>query len=245
MSLFCCPCFSRPAITDPQAYLERESIGWHIDHARTQDYWSVHAEIMPREDGFIDSFLSICKERQIKPENVLELGCRNGTYTLSLIKNGCNVVAVDSNKRALQILRSAFKELQEETALYNRQHPKNPIRLGTLKIEQSSIENFIFKNSKFDVILAINSLNYCNPKKVLGIWERVHQALKGGGLFVCALPTRPMISIPAFSPSVAPSWYVNAQIFRDLMERYRDVYSHEEGPCALLYSTILSIGSKV
>jgi SAM-dependent methyltransferase len=105
----------------------------------------------------------------------VDLGCGISTTTFNLLEKGWKVYAIDSSKSVLETLAKTASSLNESW-----------IEDGQLVLVHDSIEGFEYPE-KVHLITAIDSLPYCNPKKVTEVFLRAKDALVPQGIFVCTL----------------------------------------------------------
>ena len=135
-----------------------------------QQLWGLFAkgnpEVLPVLQDYIESMDSK------KGKLAIDLGSGNSPSAKILLKRGWRVIAVDSSKSALDLLRSStMKEINEEQ----------------LKIVESDIASFE-TSEQADLVIAADSLNYINPLDFKKTWQKIHdQFLKQGGDFIGSL----------------------------------------------------------
>lgn len=97
----------------------------------------------------------------------LDLGCGQGKEAFFLAKKGFNVTAVDSSKVAIK----QIKEKAEKNKL--------PIRAIC-----RNATNYKIKNSKYDIIAAMNVLQFLEKEEVMNLIKNIKTGLKNNGLIV-------------------------------------------------------------
>lgn len=97
--------------------------------------------------------------------NAIDLGCGSGNDTIFLIKNNWNVTAIDSSDLE-KIIRDKLNENKQDK----------------LKFEVQKFENL--KLDKCDLIIANNSLPFCNKTYFNKMWKEICSSIKSGGHFV-------------------------------------------------------------
>jgi tellurite methyltransferase len=98
-----------------------------------------------------------------RPGYALDLGAGAGRDTRYLLAHGWHVTAVDSEPAAIAIL----SQLRDEK----------------LTVVQSSIQDFTFEPEKHDLVSAQFSLPFVPRAMFAGVFARIKEALKPGGLF--------------------------------------------------------------
>lgn len=97
--------------------------------------------------------------------NAIDLGCGSGNDTIFLIKNNWNVTAIDSSNLE-KTLRDKLNENEQKR----------------LKFELQEFENL--KLTKCDLLIANNSIPFCNKKYFYVMWKEICLNIKCGGYFV-------------------------------------------------------------
>ncbi|NHK31783.1 MAG: class I SAM-dependent methyltransferase [Asgard group archaeon] len=100
--------------------------------------------------------------------NVLELGCGDGRYACFLAKLGCIVYAIDAGKSAVELTKKRAKALEVE---------------DNLTVELRDMDNWDIPKNEYDVIIAVQVLQYLFDRAVPRLKE-IAQAVKPGG-YVC------------------------------------------------------------
>ena len=93
----------------------------------------------------------------------LDLGCGAGRDTRYLLARGWDVTAVDREARAIALLA----ELPQEH----------------LQVIQSSFEDFTYGHERYDLVSAQFALPFIPPRSITGVFARIKQAIKPGGMF--------------------------------------------------------------
>lgn len=97
--------------------------------------------------------------------NAIDLGCGSGIDTVFLIKNNWNVLAIDSSD-VEEIIRSKLADNEQEK----------------LKFEIQKFENL--KLFECDLVVANNSLPFCEKKYFHQMWEMICLNIKNNGYFI-------------------------------------------------------------
>jgi 2-polyprenyl-3-methyl-5-hydroxy-6-metoxy-1,4-benzoquinol methylase len=100
--------------------------------------------------------------------NVLELGCGPGWLTLAMAQRGAVAHGLDISDAALRIAQSYYESVQHEVS-------------GRAAYEVADLNTVDLPSEHYDVVAAKGTLHHLvNLDQVI---ERVHTALKPGGLF--------------------------------------------------------------
>ena len=100
----------------------------------------------------------------------LDLGAGVGNETLLLIDKGFDVVAIDSEKIAFDLMLKRPEIIKQR---------------GHLKTIQSTFQNLDFSSLPFvDVVLASSSIPFCPPTYFNEFWQNLVSKIKPGGYFI-------------------------------------------------------------
>ncbi|MGB0455194.1 MAG: class I SAM-dependent methyltransferase [Bacteriovoracaceae bacterium] len=111
--------------------------------------------------------LKIALEKSQGVGKAYDLGSGAGVDTLYLANLGWKVTAIDKEPSALEFL----KETKTEK--------------GKIKTQNKPFEKIKLKKS--DLILSINSLPFCHPKKFKKLWKEIRHSLKPEGILIGTL----------------------------------------------------------
>lgn len=95
----------------------------------------------------------------------IDLGCGDGTETVTLLEAGWNVLAVDSEPAAIGHVRSKVRA--------RFQH--------LLEVRVASFEDFDLPETDF--VYAGYSLPFCKPERFDSLWVRISTCIRPGGRF--------------------------------------------------------------
>ena len=101
----------------------------------------------------------------IEPGNAVELGCGAGRDTVSLIKNGWNVLTIDREEVEARITTKLSKEEQKK-----------------FKFSKQKFEGI--KLDKNDLVIANFSLPFCNKNNFKEVWNKIDDSILKYGYFV-------------------------------------------------------------
>lgn len=180
------------------------------------------------------------QEQDAKVKIAVELGCGNSSITAYLLNNGWTVYSVDSSQRALKALQGRINNAVAD-----------PDDRARLNIVCQDMESYQFPLD-IDLVVAKDSLFYCDPYKIKIVWQRAHAALKRGGKLIGNFHPHPFFS---FAEEAAKkfqgSWYTEKAVVRALLNlsKYRiDVCETPVAPWEELFMKpreIIFVGTKV
>lgn len=102
-----------------------------------------------------------------KPGFAVDLGCGEGRDTVELLARGWRVLAVDGHEMAVGL---------------TGHHPRLPAEArDRLEIRHAEMESA--ELPACDLLNASFSLPFCRPEAFDDLWERIHRAIRPGGLF--------------------------------------------------------------
>ncbi|MEC7838572.1 MAG: class I SAM-dependent methyltransferase [Chlamydiota bacterium] len=113
------------------------------------------------------------EEQSVKKGVAVDLGCGINTTTFHLLQKGWKVYAVDNSESVISTLAEKVSPMG-----------KNWINNGQLVLVNESIEKFKYPE-KVDLIIATDSLPYCDPNKIGQIFLEARNALLPQGVLVC------------------------------------------------------------
>ena len=105
----------------------------------------------------VEELISLLPEKG----NVLDIGCGAGGNSIFLAEKGFNITAIDNDEEAIKAIKEKYPKI-------------NTINQDIL--------NFKFEADKYDLILAINVLNFFKKEDAETIIENMIKSLKQGGL---------------------------------------------------------------
>jgi len=155
----------------------------------------------------------ICHYADLNDKVVLDVGCGNGIYTLTIATYAKQVVGIDINKKALY------------------QALTNQVGCNTLKVHfvLMSAEALGFLKDYFDVVVCIETLEHIQKQQ--DALRRVHTLLKDGGKLVLYVPNKfypfethgirisnfainhPLIPLFSFAPNFIRRRFERARIY--------------------------------
>ena len=101
----------------------------------------------------------------VRPGNAVELGCGAGRDTVYLIKNGCNVLAIDKENVKSRIVEKLSKD-----------------ELKKFKFSKQKFE--CIELEKNDLIVSNFSLSFCNKNDFEKLWNKIRNSILNDGYFV-------------------------------------------------------------
>jgi tellurite methyltransferase len=109
--------------------------------------------------------MNAMKEVGDKKGLVIDLGCGAGMDSLYFLRNGWEVLAIDSSPEFLIANRSKIPEELQQRLIIEKMH-----------FEELTLP-------KADCIIANFSLPFCNPKQFNDMWSKIVKQIKIGGIF--------------------------------------------------------------
>lgn len=159
------------------------------DEKDGRNYWS---EIIPRINPLARSCLLHChlsqrleNFKESEGKTAVDLGC-GVTSSLFLLQQGWTVYAVDSSQQVLGKLARKVEQFDGWTKSSAKGEGKD---LGALSMSDrltcvcSKMEEYQFPEG-IQVVLAKDSLPYCEPNKVEGVMRKAYEALVPGGYII-------------------------------------------------------------
>jgi ubiquinone/menaquinone biosynthesis C-methylase UbiE len=148
---------------------------------------------LAEEFGQIDIYLfdQLLKGRIRPADRVLDAGCGSGRNLLYLMRMGCRVSAVDTNKDAVAGVRELATELN--TGLPD----------GNFRVEP--VENLSFDDASFDVVLSCAVLHFARDAAHFdAMVNEMWRVLRPGGMLWVRLASAPGEGQAAFTYFVTP-----------------------------------------
>jgi SAM-dependent methyltransferase len=160
--------------------------------------------LVPR---YIQNALENFEDEGIESGVAIDLGCGSGGMSLHLSNLGWKVIAVDNNETALRVLQTTFDNFKRNA---------NP--RGSAECVHSSIEDYEFpKNIR--LILAKDSLCYCDPSKLVTVWNRAFNALENGGRIVGDFFPQPYYQdVERTQRDLTGAWFTDMATVRALLK---------------------------
>jgi len=114
----------------------------------------------------------------ITPEmRVLDAGCGYGRNLVHLLREGCEVFALDANTEGVEHVRALARELAPQL-------PAENFRVG-------AIERMDFPDAFADVVICNAVLHFaCDEQHFLAMIEELWRVLRPGGMLFCRLGSR-------------------------------------------------------
>lgn len=102
-----------------------------------------------------------------------DLGCGRGVNAWPLLEKNWRVTAIDQRDVVLELFRQRVKD-----------EPIDYLATQKLQLIQADITTYPLESEAFDLILAVDVLPYIPPKKLQGLLQKIHRALRPNGLFM-------------------------------------------------------------
>ncbi|GAA4311874.1 class I SAM-dependent methyltransferase [Pontixanthobacter gangjinensis] len=132
----------------------------------SKNYTSDMQRCVPHYMDLLESFVKFLP-RDFSPETVLDLGCGNGNTTARLLSRfpEASYTLVDASAEMISLCRKQFSDFR-------------------MSYENTYFQDFDFKKSAYDLVVAGFSLHHCDDKEKRSIFSKIHMSLKKGGLFL-------------------------------------------------------------
>jgi len=142
----------------------QESIASEFDEF-LKDYTNDMIKCVPHYLKLISSFTEHLPEK-FSPQNILDLGCGNGNVTSNFTKlfPKANYTLLDASSEMLTSCKGRFKDYSVEYV-------------------ESYFNDFIFKEDKYDLVVAGFSLHHCNSSEKRTLFQNIYSSLKNKGIF--------------------------------------------------------------
>ena len=142
---------------------------------------------------------------------ILEIGCGTGTATTAFVELGFSMVCVEPNSEACQIAcRNCDLRQQQQSDRY-----------GTVKIINTTFEEWELEKSQFDAVLAATSFHWVSPQVV---YTKAAEALKPDGFLILLWNTPPQPSYEIYQ-ELLDSVY---QTYAPSLKGYEAIANHQK-----------------
>ncbi len=161
---------SPQTIEDPKFWqaIEKKNSGWKPLPETEWDKTSIANQNDLTPSG---SVRKLFQDFPLEPGTVIDIGCGAGPETIFLLKQKWNVIALDTNQRALDILKANVQKTCGNLS-------------PSLQIVNQSMETYPFA-TKVRVAFAQATLPFCNPKKFKDVWNRLVDSIEPEGVLYC------------------------------------------------------------
>ena len=122
-----------------------------------------HKKVNKHTRHFYDSFIP-------KIGMVIDLGCGTGCDTEFFLRHGFWVLSIDSDIRAESFIKNRISDSPDLFELFKFENQ----RYETLKLEKNSA----------NIVIAHNSLAYCQKENFYSMWYTIKQSIVKNGYFV-------------------------------------------------------------
>ncbi len=210
---------------------------WKPD-SRAEVHWASYAKMKHAPGSLVPQLVDLFAREGVAKGRALDLGCGSGAHTLDLLPRGWDVIAVDSNQTALSLLEKRAHDLRRVCHQSGRS-----MDAGKLTPVLTPMEDTIFP-SDVDLVIAMHSLAYCNPAKVLTVWNRAQEALRPGGRIVASFARAPLLPLPTLA---VRAWHTEPAVVDALMrgKGYQVELFSDAGRMVLSTGSLIVIGQKV
>ena len=196
--------FYNPPMTDEELeeLLSIENTSWKKPKKHIESLWSdaqTHKDISKPLYPIVEKALVALENHNIHKGIAVDLGCGISPTVFQLLSRGWKVYAVDN----IHVL----SELSSQLPYVNKWLDKNQLILLSQNIESFELPE------KVHLVIATDSLPYCNPEKIKTIFSKMKNALLPNGLVICNLysnsyKTKQIYKL--FTPWIANKSIVNA-----------------------------------
>jgi SAM-dependent methyltransferase len=166
------------SIREARDRLSLESKLWEKTQDNRDEFWSdfqADNTTTGPLPTLVERAITHLKNHHVYRGVAVDLGCGINTTTFNLLERGWKVYAIESSDAVIKTLAQKVSSMGE-----------NWIRNGQLVLVKQAIEEFKYPE-KVHLVTAIDSLPYCDPKKINKIFLEVKNALLPQGVFVCNL----------------------------------------------------------
>lgn len=185
--------------------LEKESQKWLYEDRSS--FWGDFTQSPSRISQQLENSLIKFQEEGIKPGIAVDLGCGNSSSTIYLLQRGWKVIAVDSSKKVLENLHKRANE-----------QGSNWITDGQLTLVCQKIETYEFPQN-IQIIVANDSLPYCDPTKVKYVWDRAYISLAKGGRIIGNFFPDPMNTlVEEIQRTLMGGWFTDKAVVNALLD---------------------------
>lgn len=101
---------------------------------------------------------------------VIDLGCGTGCDTEFFLRHGFYVLSIDSDNRVEYFIKERISDL--------------PNLSDYFRFEEQRYETLNLKKNSANIILAHNSLSYCQKERFYSMWDVIKQSIVINGYFV-------------------------------------------------------------
>lgn len=150
-----------------------ESVLWKKTQEDRREFWNNYQSnnrIYGERFSCVEKGITQLASSGFRRGVAVDLGCGINASTFNLLTLGWKVYAVDSSEFVIETLKEKGKEW---------------IQRKKLILVNKTIEEFEFPE-KVHLVIASDSLPYCNPKKINKVFLDIKDALILEGVFVCS-----------------------------------------------------------
>ncbi|MCH9625563.1 MAG: hypothetical protein S4CHLAM123_07390 [Chlamydiales bacterium] len=166
------------SINEAKERLNKEGAIWNTFQCDRTEVWNDFLssnEIKAPLSPLINKAIVHLKSQNIQKGVAVDLGCGISATSFNLLDCGWKVYAVDSSALIIQSLEQKVASIG-----------KKWIEEGKLILVNKSIEEFEYPE-KVHLISAVDSIPYCDPRKINDIFLKAKNSLHSGGIFAFSL----------------------------------------------------------
>jgi len=158
--------------------LRKEKEIWEKNQVNRAELWNDFQEnnkTRGRLSPLVEKAINHFNIRNFRKGVAVDLGCGISHTTFNLLRRGWKVYAVDSSEFVINNLTNKVVKMRNKW-----------IENGQLVLVNQSIEKFDYSEN-VHLIIATDSLPYCDPEEICNILLKAKNALLPQGILVCSL----------------------------------------------------------
>lgn len=137
------------------------------------DFYQKHGRFYLREHEYFERVVNRFKTYSV--HNVFDMGCGTGRHAVSLVEKGFSVLGVDFSPSAVELTKKWLQSKNLHADLI----------IADIHEHIAGI-----KDSSFDAVVAVNTLEYSSKEQFDNILNETNRILKDSGLFWLVVPSK-------------------------------------------------------